>query len=88
MVGALGGYTFEGVTWKPGLGGIFYWGSGDSDPTTGDINTFNSLYPLGHAHWGQIDNFSGQNCKRRRETMALGGKWRAVETCIAQMFSC
>ena len=61
MVGALGGYTFEDVTWKPGLGGIFYWGSGDSDPTTGDINTFNSLYPLGHAYWGQIDNFSGQN---------------------------
>ncbi|MBL8811018.1 MAG: alginate export family protein [Planctomycetaceae bacterium] len=61
MVGALGGYTFEDVTWKPGLGGIFYWGSGDSDPTTGDINTFYSLYPLGHAYWGQIDNFSGQN---------------------------
>jgi MFS family permease len=61
MVGALGGYTFDDVTWKPGLGGIFYWGSGDSDPTTGDINTFNSLYPLGHAYWGQIDNFSGQN---------------------------
>ena len=61
MAGALGGYTFEDVTWKPGLGGIFYWGSGDNDPTTGDINTFYSLYPLGHAYWGQIDNFSGQN---------------------------
>ena len=61
MVGFLGGYTFEDVTWKPGLGGIFYWGSGDSDPTTGDVNTFYSLYPLGHAYWGQIDNFAGQN---------------------------
>ncbi len=61
MFGALGGYTFEDVEWKPGLGGIFYWGSGSSDPTSGDINTFNSLYPLGHAYWGQIDNFSGQN---------------------------
>ena len=27
-------------------------------------------------------------CKRRRETVALGGKWRAVELCSAQMFSC
>ncbi|MBL8815097.1 MAG: alginate export family protein [Planctomyces sp.] len=61
MFGALGGYTFEDVIWKPGLGGIFYWGSGDNDPTTGDINTFYTLYPLGHAYWGQIDNFSGQN---------------------------
>lgn len=61
MVGALGGYTFEDVTWKPGLGGIFYWGSGDSDPATGKITTFDTLYPLGHAYWGQIDNLSGQN---------------------------
>ena len=61
MVGALGGYTFEDVTWKPSIGGIFYWGSGDNDPTTGTINTFNMLYPLGHAYWGQIDNLAGQN---------------------------
>ena len=61
MFGALGGYTFEDVVWKPGVGGIFYWGSGDSDPTTGNVNTFTTLYPLGHAYWGQIDNFSGQN---------------------------
>ena len=27
-------------------------------------------------------------CKRRRETVALGGEWRAVELCSAQMFSC
>ena len=61
MVGALGGYTFEDATWKPSLGGIFYWSSGDNDPTNGDINTFYSIYPLGHAYWGQIDNLSGQN---------------------------
>ncbi|RLT11100.1 MAG: hypothetical protein DWI22_02310 [Planctomycetota bacterium] len=27
-------------------------------------------------------------CKLRRETVALGGSWRAVESCCAQMFSC
>ena len=26
-MGALGGLTFVCVTWKPGLGGIFYWGT-------------------------------------------------------------
>ncbi len=61
MVGALGGYTFEDVAWKPSIGGIFYWGSGDNDPATGTVNTFNVLYPLGHAYWGQIDNLAGQN---------------------------
>jgi len=61
MIGALGGYTFETPKWKPSLGGIFYWGSGDKDPTTGTINTYNILYPLNHAYWGQIDNLGGQN---------------------------
>ena len=83
MVGALGGYTFEDVTWKPGVGAIFYWGSGDNDPTSGDINTFYSLYPLGHAYWGQIDNFSGQNLLdygvqasiKPHEKLAVVGQW-------------
>lgn len=83
MVGALAGYTFEDVTWKPGLGTIFYWGSGDSDPTTGEVNTFTSLYPLGHAYWGQIDNFSGQNLLdygvqgtlKPHEKLAVVGQW-------------
>ena len=49
------------ATWSPGITGFYYWSSGDNDPTTGDINTFHTLYPLGHAFWGLIDNFSGQN---------------------------
>lgn len=57
----LAGYTFNDVTWSPTVNGIFYWGSGDSNPADGEINTFYSLYPLGHAYWGIIDNFSGQN---------------------------
>lgn len=32
--------------------------------------------------------FDWNTCKRRRETVALGGEWRAVELCSAQMFSC
>jgi hypothetical protein len=61
MLGALGGYTFEDIPLKPSLGTIFYYGSGDKDPASGQINTFNTLYPLGHAYWGQIDNLAGQN---------------------------
>lgn len=61
MAAANLGYTFNNVAWAPSITGIFYWGSGDTDPASGDINTFYTLYPLGHAWWGQIDNFSGQN---------------------------
>ena len=61
MVGAAGGFAFDELPWQPSPGVIFYYGSGDRDPASGRINTYTSLYPLGHAYWGQIDNFSGQN---------------------------
>jgi len=55
------GIEFTDVTWKPQLNGIFWWGSGDGNPTNGTSSTVNTLFPLGHAYWGQIDNFNGQN---------------------------
>lgn len=58
---AIGGYTFSSLPGSPALNGIFYWGSGDSNPNDNEINTVYTLYPLGHAYWGLIDNFSGQN---------------------------
>lgn len=61
MLGALGGWNFDNLPGRPGIGGIFYWASGDDGSATGDINTFFSPYPLGHAYWGQIDNFGGMN---------------------------
>lgn len=61
FVSAIGGYQFNSVPWAPKVNGIFYWGSGDDDPTDGDLNTVFTLYPLGHAYWGIIDNFVGQN---------------------------
>ncbi len=61
FVSATAGVTLDSVAWKPTLQGIFWYGSGDDDPNDGTINTYNSLHPLGHAYWGIIDNFSGQN---------------------------
>lgn len=60
MASATVGYTFNSLPWSPGVKGFYYWSSG-GDPTSGDINTFYTMYPLGHAYWGLIDNFSGQN---------------------------
>jgi len=61
FVSVLAGVTLDSAPWKPTIKGIFWWGSGDSDPNDGDINTLTTLFPLGHAHWGLIDNFSGSN---------------------------
>ncbi|WP_146512696.1 alginate export family protein [Thalassoglobus neptunius] len=55
------GLTFNTMPWTPTLDGVFFWGSGDSDPDDGTINTVSTLFPLGHAYWGQIDNLDGQN---------------------------
>lgn len=55
------GHTWKNTRWQPRLSGLFYWGSGDGDPNDNENNTFDVLYPLGHAYWGIIDNLSGQN---------------------------
>lgn len=72
MLTANVGYTFNNLKWKPGIKGFYYWGSG-SDQTGGgnDNNTFFTLYPLGHAYWGLIDNFSGQNLQDVGATFSL-----------------
>lgn len=55
------GPTFSSMPWTPSLTGIFWWGSGDQNPLDGTNNTNSTLFPLGHAYWGQIDNLNGQN---------------------------
>ena len=55
------GHTWKSLLWEPTLTAVYYWGSGDRDPTDDENNTFSVLFPLGHAYWGLIDNLSGQN---------------------------
>lgn len=61
FVSSVLGYTWNDVAWTPSLKGVFWYGSGDDDPTDGKNNTVSTLFPLGHAHWGIIDNFNGSN---------------------------
>ncbi len=60
-VAASGGVGLDDLPWAPEIVGIYYLGSGDSDPGDGTNNTFNTHFPLGHRHWGLIDNVTGQN---------------------------
>ena len=54
------GYTFD-VDWKPRISIEWTWASGDDDPTDGEVNTFNPLFPFGHTYWGYMDIWSWQN---------------------------
>jgi len=58
---AITGYTWTEAPLTPSIKALFWWGSGDSDPNDGKYGTNSTLFPLGHAYWGIIDNLSGQN---------------------------
>lgn len=55
------GATLAEDEWKPRLELIFDYAMGDDDPGDGDANTFNQLFPLGHAYLGFIDFVGRQN---------------------------
>jgi hypothetical protein len=46
---ARGGHTFSNLPGSPRVGLDIDVASGDSDPTDGTMETFNHLFPLGHA---------------------------------------
>jgi hypothetical protein len=48
-------------SWKPRLFAEYNFGSGDDNPTDGEINTFQNLFPTNHLFYGYMDLFSWQN---------------------------
>jgi hypothetical protein len=60
MIGSELGYRFQDIDWSPRLFVGFDYASGDDDPG-GDVETFNQLFPLGHAYLGYIDIVGRQN---------------------------
>jgi hypothetical protein len=55
------GATLPDDEWKPRLELSFDYAMGDDDAGDGDANTFNQLFPLGHAYLGFIDYVGRQN---------------------------
>ncbi len=56
-----GGYTFADVAWKPRIGLLYEYASGDRNPSDGTHSTFNQLFPLGHAWFGYLDRVGRSN---------------------------
>lgn len=55
------GYRLSEAGLRPRVALGFDAASGDRNPADGDLNTFNQLYPLGHAYFGFIDAIGRQN---------------------------
>lgn len=55
------GYNFSGTTVSPRLYIGFDYASGDDTPADGKAQTFNQLFPLGHAYFGFMDFVGRQN---------------------------
>jgi hypothetical protein len=60
MFGGIVGYRAEGLWGQPRFTAGFDWGSGDRT-AGGDVETYNQLFPLGHAFLGYIDVIGRQN---------------------------
>jgi hypothetical protein len=60
MIGSQLGYKAPDLWSSPRFFVGFDFGSGDSSPG-GDVETFNQLFPLGHAYLGYIDAIGRQN---------------------------
>jgi len=54
-------YTYADSSWKPSAYIGFDYASGDDAAGDGDVETFNQLFPLGHAYNGYMDLIGRQN---------------------------
>jgi len=59
------------VAGKPRLAYAYNRGSGDDDPTDGEISTFTNLFPTNHKFYGYLDFFSLQNLENHRITASV-----------------
>ena len=75
---ATGGYTFE-HSLKPRVGVEYDFASGDSNPSDNKVQTFDPLYPFGHALQGYQDVFSWKNGHDFKGSVSVDPKpgWRA-----------
>lgn len=71
------------MSWSPRLLAGFDAGSGDDEPG-GDVQTFNQLYPLGHAHLGFVDLIGRQNILA--PSVGLSVRPRTGTTLAARVF--
>jgi len=55
------GYTIPGCPFKSRFGLEYNFATGDGNPTDGDVETFQNLFPMNHIYYGFMDAFAWQN---------------------------
>ena len=55
------GYHWEELEWSPTVWAYYDFASGDNQPNTGTVTTFNQLFAFGHYYLGWIDQVGRQN---------------------------
>ncbi len=78
-----GGYTFANVAYKPRLGAAFDYASGDHDPLDRAVQTFDQLFPLGHAYFGYLDLVGRKNIMDAQANFSAWPVKGKVKTSIA-----
>lgn len=71
MYVAEAGYTFAEAWGQPRLGLEYDFSSGDSNPTDGQHETFDNLFPTNHKFYGYMDFVSLQNIHDLRGTLQV-----------------
>ncbi len=56
-----GSYTWNDLAFKPALGALYDFASGDSSPTDAKDTSFQNLFPTNHKFYGSMDLFSWRN---------------------------
>jgi len=55
------GHTWKAAPLSPTFWTYYDYASGDSDPNSGDVHTFNQIFPFGHYYMGWMDLVGRQN---------------------------
>jgi len=75
MLGTELGYTFRETHGKPRFFVGYDYATGDHNPGDTSVETFNQLFPLGHAYLGFIDSVARQNISSPN----AGASWKPVD---------
>lgn len=67
----VGGYTFEDLAWRPRVGVEVDFATGDEDPTDGETEQFQTLFPTNHLHYGYMDLVGWSNVLDLRVNVTL-----------------
>ncbi len=78
-----GGYTFANAPWGPRVGAGFDWATGDRNPGDGSVETFDQMFPLGHAFLGYIDLVGRQNIRSANVNLTAWPIAKKLQTYLA-----